>query len=198
MKKILLVPLAVMIIAALIFAGCAGGGGGGGGTVITPAEVADHLGETVTVCGPCVMVDFDKMAPIDPKPLIIILGKLGVIDLIQSNSLGKEVFLDGFQQLWALFPNIFVQKLPLGRSFVGIYPVEDIIHHSGKKIVGFSTGFFPSSEPIEVFEHLIHSYSRKCHSRLLFKDNQKRSNMIPIVNFPMSNRCASRRIVPIC
>jgi len=79
MKKILLVPLAVMIIAALIFAGCGGGGGngGGGGATLTPDQAADHLGEEVTVCGPVAISAYDKMAPIDPKPYIVILGKLG-------------------------------------------------------------------------------------------------------------------------
>jgi len=115
MKKILLVPLAVMIIAALIFAGCAGGGGGGGGgeKVIDYSEAADHMGQTVTVCGPCVIVAVDAMAPLDPKPLIGVLGKLG-----GAEDFGSTNFMPG-NMSFRLYEEMHGQLTDGGQEFVG-------------------------------------------------------------------------------
>ena len=89
MKKVFLVPLAVMIIAALIFAGCAGGGGGGGKT-IQYSEAKDYIGQTVTACGPVAIAAVDEMAPMDPKPFIVVLGELGA-----SGDFGSTNFRPG-------------------------------------------------------------------------------------------------------
>jgi hypothetical protein len=111
MKKILLVPFAIMIVAGLIVVGC--GGGGGGGTTITPDQGAEYLGQEVTVCGPCVMVDYDVMAPIDPKPLILIMGKLG-----GAEDFGSTNFMPG-NMGFRLYEEVHPQLTNEGQEYVG-------------------------------------------------------------------------------
>ena len=110
MKKILLVPLAVMIIAALVVAGC---GGGGGGKTIQYNEAKDYLGQEVTVCGPCVIVAVDAMAPMDPKPLIGVLGKLG-----GAEDFGSTNFMPG-NMSFRLYEEVHDQLTDGGQEYVG-------------------------------------------------------------------------------
>lgn len=88
-KKVLLVSFAVLVIVALMFAGCAGGGAPAapaapaepaapsGPKTINYDEAKDYIGQEVTICGPIAIAEEDAMAPITPTPKIVVLGKLG-------------------------------------------------------------------------------------------------------------------------
>jgi hypothetical protein len=71
MKKILLVPFAIMIVTVLVFTSC------GGGNTINYDEAEEYIAQEMTVCGPVAITGFDRMAPFDPPPFIVVLGKLG-------------------------------------------------------------------------------------------------------------------------